>query len=163
MFIEIKNFNYPTGPDIRVVYRDGSPFIILRDVLNVLGYSQKNTSKTVRWINSDDLISVELNGKTQNLITPQNLLKAMRTKIGPTERRRYFLKWYTENLLPNIDNANSSKQIDLPLEDESKEGKGREEVIYDVTEEAAQLAKAINEVIIALIDVALKHAEEYKN
>ena len=87
----------------------------------------------------------------------------MKSRIGPTERRRYFLKWYTENLLPNIDDANSSKQIVIPLEDEKKEGKEKEEVIYDVTEEAAQLAKAINEVLIALIDVALKHAEEYKN
>lgn len=156
MFIEVKEFQYPTGPVIRVVYRDGSPFIVLRDVLNVLGYSQKNTAKTVRWINSDDLISVELNGKTQNLITPQNLLKAMRTKIGPTERRRYFLKWYTENLLPSIEDANSSKR----LEDESKEGKGREEVFYDVTEEAAQLAKAIDQVLLALIDIALVHVEK---
>ena len=160
MGTKIKSFSHPSGEDVRVVYREGRPFIVLKDVLIALGYKNTHPSAKVRWIDYNEVIPSNIDGRPCFLISPLNLLKAMKTRIVPTERRRYFLKWYTENMLPNIDDANSSKQIDLPLEDERKEGKEEKEGNYDITEEAYQLAKAINEVLIALIDIALVHVEK---
>jgi len=162
METKIKNFSHPSGEDIRVVYREGGPFIVLKDVLTALGYKNTHPSARVKWVDYTKVIPSNIDGRLCLLISPLNLLKAIKSRIGPTERRRYFLKWYTENLLPNIDDTNSSKQIDS-LEDKRKEGEEGKAGKDDIVDEAYTLAKAINEVLLALIDIALEHAERYKN
>jgi prophage antirepressor-like protein len=94
-------FDY-SGTQVRVVERDGEPWLLARDVCDILGLG--NVTEALRELDDDELTSEILNSGSQRremkLVSEPGFYKMVGRSRKPEARQ--FDRWVRHNVLPQI-------------------------------------------------------------
>jgi prophage antirepressor-like protein len=102
---ELQIFNHETFGQVRVVFIDGEPWLVLRDVCDALGLA--DTNMTAKRLDDDELTQVKLVSGGQNremyVISESGLYSVILRSDKPEAKE--FRRWVTHDILPEIRKA----------------------------------------------------------
>jgi prophage antirepressor-like protein len=99
---ELQIFNHETFGQVRVVFIDGEPWLVLKDVCDALGVG--NTSDVAKRLDDDELTSIRSMSGGQNremyIISESGLYNVILRSDKPNAKE--FRRWVTHDVLPEI-------------------------------------------------------------
>ena len=100
---QIQIFNHPSFGDIRTVSIDGEPWVVGKDVAQVLGYADTNRAIAMHVDEEDklnDKTALSLGQRGGWLINESGLYSLILSSKSPNAKE--FKRWVTSEVLPSI-------------------------------------------------------------